>query len=186
MTVLAISVALLAVLTILNLLLVVGISRRLRDAAAQPAHGHEEAMPEREPDLPLHGELVKDAGLVTPAGVRTSLHEQLTGRRTVVVVSTSCAACTGAAEQLTLAGPERLHRPLIVIQGSPRADRTREYVDLFAPLGEVVIDQMDVVAEESFGLQGYPAYVLTDDDSVVTASYRLPQLVGDELALSQH
>jgi thiol-disulfide isomerase/thioredoxin len=154
-------------LTVLNLVLTIGVIRRLREhnelLSARPATGSAEVM------LGL-GETPDDFNVLTTDGERVS-RETLVGEQLVGFFSPGCGPCEELvprfAERAAAVG--RAHALAVVAAGPEEAGG---FLARLEPVARVVLDR-DTDPESvsrSFKVQGFPAICLLDEDRVVTAS----------------
>ncbi|HEX4814546.1 MAG TPA: redoxin domain-containing protein [Nonomuraea sp.] len=155
----------LGVLVLVNLLLTVGIIRKLRtyerDRAAAP-----------DPSRPTTG---LRAGTAVPAFAATARDgsevgvADLAGRRTLVgFFSSDCEGCTTAAPGFAPAAREAGVAALAVVTAGHRDPE-----ELLAALGDdvtAVVEQGPGSLTEAFAVSAYPWYFLTGPDGVVVAS----------------
>jgi hypothetical protein len=182
---------LLSVVCAANFLLVIGLARRLREQGEAHAASHAPApfeasvsnLDDDRDGLPTEGRRVTDLTLWNRQDQPVQLHAALEGRRTVAVVSVGCSACKAAATTLAQAGDERLHKPLIIVEGADEDPETHRYVEMFEAVGEVLRDPTVTAGREAFDLRGYPAFFLMDDAQITAVSYHLPELVARERSL---
>jgi thiol-disulfide isomerase/thioredoxin len=155
------------VLTVLNLVLTIGVIRRLREhnelLSARPAMGPADVM------LGV-GETPDDFTVLATDGERVS-RETLTGEQLVGFFSPGCGPCEELvprfAERAAALG--RSHVLAVVAAGPEEADT---FLSRLEPVARVVLDRdtdPDSVSR-AFKVRGFPAICQLDADRVVTGS----------------
>ncbi|MFC7565444.1 TlpA family protein disulfide reductase [Actinomadura namibiensis] len=146
------AVILLAVLSVFNLMLILGVVRRLRrdDGEAVPL-------------LPA-GTVVPEFTVMTTAGevvTRDSLGGALVG-----FFSPGCSACEVQLPKFAARAAGR--RAVAVLHGNE--EETRAHRDALGGAAEVVIEEPDGPMGAAFAVDGYPTFVVIDPNGTVTAS----------------
>lgn len=169
MSVLAAAVAVLGALGVVNLLLCVGIIRRLREHTeildAQLGDGGSNRSP-----APMYavGQTIGDFDATTVDGTAVS-RATLTGTTMVGIFTIGCTPCQ---ERLPLFVEQAAHRDraqvLAVVAGTP--DDSADYVARLAAVARVVREDDDGPVTTAFGVEGFPSFALVDADGVVLAS----------------
>lgn len=167
----------LAIVTLLNLLLILGVVRRLREQAPGGSHATDDPGPVMLSD----GELVGSFGATATTGEVVD-RERLSGLTLVGFFSPGCTACK---EKL----PDFVRRADTMVGGRERVIATitsREgagegMIAALEPVAQVVVEQQENPLFIAFDVRGFPAYCLVDADGRVQASARdlreLPLLV---------
>lgn len=173
MTLLAVAVGLLAVLTLLNLFVLLGVVRRLRTMAA----ADHDAQPEL---LPTLGAPVGAFSVTSTDGVAVTDADLASGRSVVLLLSPSCLPCQGTAT--SLAGRRDLPERLFVLLRSDSDDP--ELVAMLATLhGVGTVATYDDAAgiEDAFGSRGFPTAMSIEDGIIVAASYKYADVLPDRV-----
>jgi thiol-disulfide isomerase/thioredoxin len=159
-------VAVAIVLGLLNLVLTVGVIRRLREHTELLSGG-----PGKGPDLVLGVGESPDSFTATTIDEEQISSETLAGEQLVGFFATTCGPCKEKAplfaERAALGGRSQA---LAVVVGEP--DETAEFVTLFQPVARVVVesDRDGGVLGRTFKVKGFPAICTLDGDGMVTAS----------------
>lgn len=169
------AVVLVGLVGALNLVLAVGLVRRLRQHTAHLNRllaGGELSEP-----LPA-GTVVAEFTATTTDGEPVS-RALLAGRTLVGFLSPTCQACAPLVPGfLELAG--RLggrERVVAVVDTAGGADRTDEYVARLAGAVRVVVEADRGPLQEAFQVSGFPMFYLVDaDGTVVAAGFDLPEV----------
>ncbi|MET9323497.1 hypothetical protein ABZX75_25395 [Streptomyces sp. NPDC003038] len=160
-------VVLVGLLCLLDLVLVYGVIRRLRQAEA----------PSKRPDVRTvvqAGDVVAPFRAIDTTGRPLSL-EAVPEGMTVMFLAPWCAACEEllplVAERAAAYGPDRL---LAVIEEDPKEDAgaLEEYLERLSPVARVVVVRDGDELTEAFAVTGLPAYVEMGADGVVARSGR--------------
>ncbi|WP_051450176.1 TlpA family protein disulfide reductase [Actinospica robiniae] len=157
------AIVLLAALGMLNLLLALGIIRRLREQA--------DATGQRAPRrLRLEvGERVGEFSAVSTGGApvsRSSLHGSV-----VAVLSATCAPCKALLPdflEFAAAFPGGAGRILAVATGE--AAEVAELIEQLEPVARVVTERMGGPVCAALGVSGFPSLLLVGDDGTVESS----------------
>ncbi|MEU1375348.1 TlpA disulfide reductase family protein [Streptomyces triculaminicus] len=170
MAYLTVAVVLLALLGLLNLALVYGVVRRLRDGAADASSGNRPA----DEKILGPGSAVAPFTALDTDGRPLTLGD-LTEGLTVLFLAPWCAACQEllplVAERAAAYGPERL---LTVIEQDPQQEGggVAEYVERLAPVARVAVAREGDELVEAFRLTGMPVYVQMGADGIIAATGR--------------
>jgi thiol-disulfide isomerase/thioredoxin len=164
---LAAGVVIVFVLTALNLLLIFGVVRRLREhtelLSARPGLGPSDLMVRL-------GESPGEFAATTTDGERIS-RDSLVGGQLVGFFSPGCEACKERAPLFAehAAAGDR-HQALVVVVGAP--DEVGELVARFEPLARVVVESStgEASVAGAFKVKGFPAICTLDAGGVVTAA----------------
>jgi hypothetical protein len=149
------------VLGLLNLLLTVGVVRRLRQLTAAPG-----ALPPGLHDaLPPVGSTVADFSTTTVDGMTVSRHD-LDDGTLVGFFSLGCDACVPAVPAFTTAArtfPGGASRVIAVVAGTGEARAAM--LDALTPVARVVVEPPGAAGMVSaFGVTSFPAATLVDAD----------------------
>ncbi|MFE0420956.1 TlpA family protein disulfide reductase [Streptomyces sp. NPDC058953] len=156
---------LVGVLCLFNLVLCIGIIRRLREGSDGAG---QELVPQV---MRAPGERVTRFSAVTTAGASVS-EQMLIGDPTLVAAfAQGCPECEEglplfAEYAATFPGAPR--RVVAVLVGDP--DAMRDKVAMLEPVAHVVLEGKDGPVGSALGVRGYPAFGVLDDHAVVQAS----------------
>jgi hypothetical protein len=160
-------VVLVGTVAVLNLLLTVGVIRRLRDHSEKLAnlHGFGEPAP---PMMIGAGERVGDFAATTSDGEPVS-RELLSGQTLVGVLSPDCSACKERLPEFIAHArvyPGGRGQVLAVVAGEP--EQIQPYRDQLAPVARVVIEPpMDGPISTALKVQGFPTFAVLDSTGTV-------------------
>lgn len=174
MTYLSAALVLLGLLTISNLLLTIGIVRRLREHTAQLA-GLDNA---EIGDIALPvGSAVAEFASQTTDGVDISL-SSLPARALVSFFSPSCVACKKRLPEFVgyAASNSADRNSLLAVVAGP-ADESADLIEQLRPVALVVSEPEQGPVQRAFGVTGYPAFVALTNGRVMTSSYLLEPAV---------
>jgi thiol-disulfide isomerase/thioredoxin len=168
------AVVLLGAITGLNLLLTLGVIRRLRTHTAMLAGGG----PAAELDLLPTGERIGgfEATAVDgePAG-----RDALTGDTLVGFLKPACGPCEERMPEflrLAEAMPGGRRRVLAVVAGT--AEEAAPLLAQLSPVARVVVELVDGPVTRAFGVHGYPTYYVVDGAGTVrSGGYQPDQLL---------
>lgn len=163
-------VVLVGAVAVLNLLLTVGVIRRLRQ--------HTEKLTNLPvPDgtapsvMPGAGEQVDDFTATTDDGQPVS-RDLLSGQTLIGVLSPSCSACEERLPEFLVRAkefPGGRGQVLAVLAGE--REETAEYRERLAPVARLVIEPLlDGPVAAALKVQGYPAFAVLDSTGTVVAS----------------
>lgn len=165
MALLASVVAVVGVLCILNLLLTLGVVRRLREHGAMIAAANMT-------ELPVIGLAKSDP--VPPFSVVTIDGETLTnesGLRVMAFLSSSCSICPERVGPFAdYIRSHRIPRDGVLTVAVGPASEPPPYLDGLADLTKVCVEQDDSGVARAFKVNGFPAFCLLDADGVVLAT----------------
>ncbi|MFC7549034.1 TlpA disulfide reductase family protein [Plantactinospora sp. GCM10030261] len=174
---LAATVALVGLIAVVNLLLTIGVVRRLREQTTELAD-----LRSRPP--------MGDAATTLPAGAnvapfeasavdgRTVTLASLGERPLIGFLSPSCKPC---AERLPGFVRHAAERPggrdsvLAVIAGTPEA--SADYIEQLSAVATVVVEPDLGPVQQAFGVTGYPSFLLIRDGEVDATDYDLGPIV---------
>jgi len=159
------AVVVIGVITLLNLVLTMGVIRRLREQAATGTPRHDEQR------RPIVGATVGRFSTVDVDGRELSLGD-LTGPAVVGFFTPSCAPCQALLPQF-VAQVGALAEPgwhaLAVIVAEPGEDDT-EYRQLLAPVARTVVEAPHGTLQHAFGTGTFPTIAVIDEHHTITAS----------------
>lgn len=167
----------LAMVTLLNLLLTLGVVRRLREQAPGGAHPTDEPGPVMLAD----GELAGSFNTTATTGEVVD-RERLSGLTLVGFFSPGCSACKDKLPDFVqrataMAGG----RERVIASITSREGAGEGMVAALEPVAQVVVEQQENPIFVAFEVRGFPAYCLVDAGGRVQASVRdlraLPHLV---------
>jgi hypothetical protein len=169
MTLLAVAVGLLAVLTALNLLILLGVVRRLRTISAT---GGAPATSTPAEVLPPAGTRVGSFTLTAVDGTQVSEADLAEGRSLVVMLSPSCSPCRDTATKLAAQRDTLPDRTFILLRtemDEPELDGMLAILDILAGVAKVATFTGGDDVEQAFASRGYPTGIAVEN-GVVTAS----------------
>jgi hypothetical protein len=175
MWILSAAVVIFGVLTTLNLILTLGVLKRLREQSEQLAHtgGAEQV---EDPVLSA-GEVPEDFANTTVDGEPVS-RDDVTGARLVAFLSPLCDRCEAQIPGLLDAARSMLggrDNVLVVIVG--KDEKAGEYAARFRDVAKVVVEPGNGPITKAFKLTGLPAFALLDPfGKVVTSSITIDRL----------
>jgi len=159
------AVAVIGVVALLNLVLTMGVIRRLRDQAAMGTPRRDEQR------LPIVGAAVGRFNAVDIDGRQLSLAD-LTGPAVVGFFTPSCLPCQELLPQF-VAQAGALAEPgwhaVAVIVAEPGEDDT-EYRQLLAPVARTVVEAPHGALQHAFGAGAFPTIAVIDEHHTITAS----------------
>ncbi|MGQ4267056.1 TlpA family protein disulfide reductase [Nocardiopsis changdeensis] len=168
MGILIAAVVLLTALTLFNLVLTLAIVRRLRATEAAPGRAASRA-----PDLdevPV-GAPVPDFTTRSVAGTPVSAAEQRGDHAVYAFFDTGCGVCEHQLRPLVdFARRAGLSPEQVVVFIADERGEAERYTSVVAEHTTVVLQAVDEVAEQVFGLRGVPAFVLADAEGTVVRS----------------
>lgn len=174
MTYVIAALVLLSVVTALNLLLMLGVIRRLRTHTAMLAAGGGSVA---SPGLIPAGERVGGFTATTVDGEPVS-RDVLTGDTVVAFMKPGCPPCEEnlpAFLQLARDTPGGRHRVLAVVAGT--AAEAAPMVAQLGPVSQVLFDPEDGPMARAFEVSGYPVYYVIGETGVVRSSAYRPQQI---------
>jgi hypothetical protein len=164
-----------------DLLLTVGVIRRLREHAEQISSFGQTGLADTPPVVGL------DASESPAAFASLTIDGQLmTGPaelRMAAFFSTSCSACPGqVAPFVDYVRGHQLARDsmLVVVLGWP--DDPPAYLDDLSQVGQIVFEEPGGAISQAFKVSGFPAFCLLDSDGAVVASGFDPAMLPEPAA----
>jgi thiol-disulfide isomerase/thioredoxin len=164
----AAAVGLVGALTLLNLVLTLGVIRRLREHTALLSN------------RPEHPELMRPAGAQADEFAATTTdgepvsRDLLTGRTLVAHLSTTCAPCRERLPEFLAVAAEfdgGRSQVLAVVSRSGDGDAVAaEYVERLAPVARVVVEFGRGPVATAFGVSGFPSFAVVEDRGRIVAS----------------
>lgn len=175
MTYLTAALVLLGLLTISNLLLTIGIVRRLREHTAQLASLDSAGIG----DIALpSGSTVQDFTSHTTDGVEVSL-SSLPADALVSFFSPSCSACKERLpEFVAYAASHPADRDSFLAVVAGPAGGNDDLTEQLRPVARVIAEPDQGPVQKAFGVTGYPAFVAVKDGRVTASSYLLEPVLG--------
>lgn len=167
MTVLNLVLALVGLLVALNLVLTVGLVRRIRDHTQQLARLNAPTV--TEVALPA-GAMVKDFVTTSIDGRHIEFNEL--GQTLVGVFSPHCSACEASLPQFTERAAEPTGLPFLAVVAAREGDADA-LVARMPPTAIVVVESDGGPVQQSLGVTGYPAFLLLERGVVQASSYDL-------------
>ncbi|AEV87843.1 hypothetical protein ACWT_6830 [Actinoplanes sp. SE50] len=162
----AVALALVGAVTVLNLFLLTAVMRRLR--------AHEAAHAPAALALPEPGHRIGAFRTTTPDALS---EEDLAEPAVVLFVMPGCAPCHELLDAVPDAGFDPA-RTFVLVAGDAALAPTRELAALVRPLGRVAVIDPDGPVTAAFGgIRGYPTVVHVAAGRVVAADRRLSVLV---------
>lgn len=178
MTYLVAAVVVVGVLCTLDLVLTLGVVRRLREHTERLSNLTGGPVEPTDMMLPK-GEAVADFAAVTTSGESVS-RAAIDGPTLVGFFSPTCEPCRRQAPQFAeFAGvmPGGRGRTLAVVVG--QTDAAEEFAATFAENARVVIEPVGGTVSTAFKVDGFPAVCLLDEHGVIVdSSYRVDQLTA--------
>jgi hypothetical protein len=170
--ILAAAVTALAALTLLNLMLVLAVVRRLRQQATAPAG---------QPELPAVGTRVGRFRTTSVDGL--GLDElALSGARTLVAfVSPGCSPCGALADTL-VSEPAGDVSWLLFVTGSDDDEATAAMATRLAAVGQVAVVTESGPESAAFGgVSGFPTVLRIERGVIAAAGFRLSDVLPESL-----
>jgi hypothetical protein len=150
------AVTLIAALCLLNLLLTLGVIRRLREQPATQPATRPAGTPSTEV-APFTATTV-DGDTVTP--------DLLASYTTVVFLAPECATCREQVPALLAWGRTRDRTSVLVVVDGTVSDHT-ELVAQLLPVARVIVERRGTPVADAFGVTAYPASCLVNDRRIV-------------------
>jgi hypothetical protein len=174
MTPLAAAVIIVGFLCLLNLLLILGMLRRLREHAAllvrNTAADPEPGLASGEQPAPFAAVTVAGHAVTGPAGLRV-----------VAFFSSSCSVCPGTVGPFArYVRSRRLgwESVLAVVD----ADGADSYLDGLAPVAQICVEPYGGAISAAFAITGFPAFFLLDSDGAIVMAGFDPDSLSEPAA----
>lgn len=179
MNAILIVVGLLALLTGLNLFILLGVIRRLREISGSMAGDMEEA------GLPSAGDPVGRFAVATVDGGMVGDEQLRRGRTLVVFLTPSCPPCLTAADQLAEQSDSLRLPTMVFVQAESSDPKLPQLLTTLDGVGTIALVSHNDAASIAFGgILGFPSAILVEDGTVRAASLNLSTVVAahqDEL-----
>lgn len=171
MSLLAVVVAALAVLVVVNLLLSFALIGRLRVLQEMVERGG--VM--KDPNLPQQGDPVRPFQAVTEEGEQLSDEALKAGVSLVGFFTSGCKPCATVRKQL-------LERPptlpfMAFVDGSPQDAETRELADALKKVARVAFTTPSAPPSQAFEPPGFPTLIRVEDGKVAASGNRLSDVL---------
>lgn len=173
MSALVAAVILIGLITLLNLVLCIGLVRRLREQGQQDHSSHRHGTPDPGPiQLPV-GQPVPafEARTVDGAPIGSA---DLAGRTMVGFFSPGCGACEEQLPLFVAAARKSGRPPLAVVAGANGT--SAPYVEKLRGSAQVVQELDRGPIQQAFGVRGFPAFVLVEDGVLGLNDYEFSSL----------
>lgn len=163
MNVLAVVVGLLAVVTALNLFILLGVIRRLREMSVPTGPP--------ESGLPTVGTAIGAFAASTVDGVPLTEEWLATGRSLVILLSPNCKPCQDAAVNLAAQRDRLPHDTVVLVAAGEGESGLDSLVESLRGIGTVAVCAEPAAVESAFGVDGYPSAIVVRDGLVEFASF---------------
>jgi hypothetical protein len=164
MSVIAVLIGLLAVITGLNLFLLLGVIRRLREMSGT-GPGYQGS------DLPEVGHGIGRFSEYSVDGVAFT-EERLAARRSLVLVlSPNCQPCRDTATRLAERREQLPARTFVLVEAEPGEAGLDTMVEALNGIGAMVVVSDTGTARAAFGVTGFPTAIVVEDGRVAFASF---------------
>jgi cytochrome oxidase Cu insertion factor (SCO1/SenC/PrrC family) len=174
MTALAVAVGLLALLTLFNLFVLLGVIRRLRTIAASTGDPLADV-------LPAVGRAVGPFSLTSADGTTVTEADVAHGQSVVLVLSSGCSPCQATAAALAGRRTGLPARTFVFVQddGDPKGPAMLANL---AGVGTLATFGAEAGIEAAFGVGGYPTALLVEDGAIAAASTEYADVVPDRVS----
>ncbi|MCF6471904.1 TlpA family protein disulfide reductase [Nonomuraea sp. MG754425] len=159
---LAAAVVVVGLLCMVNLLLMVGVIRRLRKLAARPAYG----LPPT--DGLAVGERMPEFAATTTAGEPIS-HDLLGGPALVGFFTPGCEPCQELLPRF-VARAREFHGQALAVVVATSAEDAAEEAEHLAGVARVVVEEPGGALQDAFSVSGYPTVYVIDADGAVAGT----------------
>ncbi|HEY0641050.1 MAG TPA: TlpA disulfide reductase family protein [Pseudonocardiaceae bacterium] len=177
MSILGVAVCLLAVLTLLNLFVLLGVVRRLRATSHGPADAHA-GLPDIGSAVPHFSESTVDGGTVTDGDLRD-------GPALLLFLSPGCEPCRETAGRLERQAEPLPVRLIAFVLGRRDEPAAEDMLRSLAGAGTAaLIDERGSVTT-AFGVSAYPTAVMVDAGLVAATSFDYTDLLPAREALAR-
>jgi thiol-disulfide isomerase/thioredoxin len=167
-------VAVIGAVAVVNLVLTMGVLRRLREQALSPAPG---SAVHHEQRLPAVGAAVTDFHTVDVDGRDLSLHD-LTGPAVVGFFTPGCPPCEALLPEFVAAAAEPGRQAIAVIVVDPGEDES-DYRRRLAPAARTVVENPHGVVQRAFGADVFPTIAVLDaEHTIIASSFDVAALAG--------
>jgi len=166
----------LTVLTLLNLFLLLGIIRRLREITKEFHHADSGL-----PGMPEPGHVVGEFRESTLRGEPVTDEQLRSGTTLVMFLSPSCAPCKAAATRLA-STPRPLPRTVVFLQAAPDEPELDSMLAALDGVGAIALIEPNGPAASALSVRAYPTALLVRDGEVAAASFDLADVLLPELA----
>lgn len=174
MAALAVAVGLLAVLTLLNLFILLGVVRRLRTMAKD----QEEAA---RPDLPEIGAPVGAFTVTTTTGTTVTEADLSSGESVVLMMTTGCGPCKETAARLAESRAGLPERTYILLRAEADDPALAEVLPELAGVGTIALYDATAGVEEAFDSKAYPTAMRVIDGHVAAASNKYEEVLPERV-----
>lgn len=169
MTGLWLAVCVLSLALVFDLLLTLGLARRLRVAL----RALEADQPPPEDAFPRTGTKIGSFSVSFLSGAEMSAEDLPSGDIEMAFLSVECKPCALVKQQLVERGP--LKRPLMTFVVGEADDPAAQSLagDLVRVASEVAIVSVDSAVVNAFGVESYPTLILLEDGVIRRADWRV-------------
>jgi len=175
MTGLTVAVVLIAVLTLFNLFVLLGVIRRLRTMTA----AENEPLPGTLPEV---GRRVGPFALTSVDGGTVTEADLADGQSVVLLLSSTCLPCQGTAVQLAKNPAELPQRTYVFLRGDDNDAERDNMLETLAGVGTIAtFDDVGGIGV-AFGANGYPTALLVEDGVVAAASFKYAEVLPDRVS----
>jgi hypothetical protein len=170
MQLLVVTVAVLAVITALHVLVTFGLIARFR------AYQDSTALVPRDPDLPAPGDVVQPFDVTSAAGARLSAETLASGSTLVAFLTPHCGPCEQARAQL-VSDPPAL--PVVAfINGSADDAACTQIGAALAAVAQVAYTTGRDAVARAFRQAGYPTFIRVENGAVAASSHKLRDVLA--------
>ncbi|GAA1693374.1 TlpA family protein disulfide reductase [Fodinicola feengrottensis] len=174
MAAMAVAVGLLAVLTLLNLFILLGVVRRLRTMASDKEN-------EAQPELPAVGATVGAFAVTSVDGTAVTEADLSSGESLVLMMSPSCQPCKETAAKLEKDRADLPERTFILLRAEPDEPELDTMLTKLAGIGTIAAFDGTAGVEDAFGSRGYPTAARIKDGVVVASSIKYADVLPDHV-----
>lgn len=175
MTALAVAVGLLAVLTLLNLFILLGVIRRLRTMAASAAEPSAEG-------VPAPGTAVGAFSLTDTDGHTVTEADVATGQSLVLMLSPSCGPCKTTVDKLAAERGTLPDRTFVFLRADFEDPELPDILAKLAGVGTIIEFGGQDGIEDALSSRGYPTALLIEDGVIAAASYKYAEVLPDRVS----
>lgn len=166
----------LTVLTLLNLFLLLGIIRRLREITEEFHHADSGL-----PGMPEPGHVVGEFRESTLRGEPVTDEQLRSGTTLVMFLSPSCEPCKAAATRLANT-PRPLPHTVVFLQAAPGEPELDSMLAALEGVDTIALIEPDGPAASALSVKAYPTALLVQDGEVTAASFDLADVLLPEPA----